>query len=125
MVIVQKRSNRKPSGARYKGAPTKRLRHKGNSPANPTIGEKRIVASRAKGGREKNRLLSIGVVNVVDAKGKHVQAKIERVAENAANRHFVRRNILTRGAVVVTDKGKVRVTNRPGQEGSLQGVFVE
>jgi small subunit ribosomal protein S8e len=126
MVLVQKRSKRKPSGARYKVAPTKRRHQKGNAPAATAIGAKRVVKARSKGGACKNRLLAAETVNVFDpAAKKHVQAKIETVAENAANRHFVRRNIVTKGSVVATSVGKVRITSRPGQEGALNGVKVE
>ena len=124
MVIVQKRAQRKPSGARYKKTLTKRLHQKGGSPAHTVISEKRMVVARKRGGSSKDCLLAAQKVNVFDGK-KYVQAKVEVVAENAANRHFVRRNIMTKGAVVKTDIGKVRITNRPGQEGSLQGVLVE
>jgi len=37
----------------------------------------------------------------------------------------VRRNIITKGAILQTDLGKVRVTNRPGQEGVINGILVE
>lgn len=125
MVIVQKRSLRKPSGARYKMAPAKRTHQKGSRPASTSIDTKRVSVHRVKGGQEKNRVLAMDVVNVFDAqKKKHVQAKISAVVENPANRHFIRRNIVTKGAVVETSAGKVRITNRPGQEGSLQGEFV-
>ena len=47
------------------------------------------------------------------------------MVENPANIHYVRRNIITRGAVVDTSAGKARVTSRPGQTGALSGVLVE
>lgn len=126
MVIVQKRSLRKPSGARYKVAPTKRTHQQGSRPASTTVGARRVVATRTKGGEVKNRSLGAQTVNVMDpAKKKFVQAKIESVVENSANRHFVRRNILTKGAIVKTDLGTVRITSRPGQEGAINGVKVE
>ncbi|MBD3209583.1 30S ribosomal protein S8e [Candidatus Woesearchaeota archaeon] len=126
MVIVQKRSLRKPSGARYKVPPTKRLHQRGSTPARTSIGGRRVVLKRVAGGRHKNRLLAGERVNVLDAaKKKHSVAKIKRVADNPANRHFVRRNIITKGAVVETDLGRVKITNRPGQEGSLQGILVK
>ncbi|MFH1511592.1 MAG: 30S ribosomal protein S8e, partial [Candidatus Woesearchaeota archaeon] len=33
-------------------------------------------------------------------------------------------NIITKGTIVDTDKGKVRITSRPGQDGTLNGVLV-
>ena len=124
MVIIQKRSQRKPSGARYKNTMSKRLNQKGGSPALTGIGVKKVTAQRVKGGQHKNSVLHIDVVNVYDGK-KNVQAKVEAVSENTANRHFVRRNILTKGSIVTTSIGKVKITNRPGQEGTLNGVKVE
>lgn len=126
MVIVQKRSQRKPSGARYKDTLTKRVHQTGSAAARTAVGAIRRVAIRLKGGSVKNRLLAADVINVFDpAKKKHVKAKLESVADNTANRHFIRRNIITKGAVVNTDMGKVRITNRPGQEGTLNGVKVQ
>lgn len=46
------------------------------------------------------------------------------MTENPANIHYVRRNIITKGAVVDTSVGKVKITSRPGQSGSLSGVKV-
>lgn len=124
MVVIQKRSQRKPSGARYKKTLSKRLHQKGGLSALTGIGEKKVTAQRIKGGQHKNSVLHMDVVNVFDGK-KNVQAKMEAVAENTANRHFIRRNILTKGAIVTTNIGKVKITNRPGQEGTLNGVKVE
>ena len=106
-------------------APTKKTHQKGSAPASTLIAEKRVHAHRVKGGQAKNKVLAMDVVNVFDEKAKkHVQAKITSVVENPANRHFIRRNIMTKGAIVETSAGKVQITNRPGQEGSVQGVFV-
>jgi len=43
------------------------------------------------------------------------------VTENFANPNLVRRNILTKGTVVETKLGKVKITSRPGQEGTVNG----
>ena len=48
--------------------------------------------------------------------------KILNVVENSANPHLVRRNILTKGAIVETEMGKVKVTSRPGQDACLNGI---
>ena len=49
---------------------------------------------------------------------------IVNVVENPANPHLVRRNIITKGCVVETKLGKAKVTSRPGQEGSVNGVLI-
>ena len=50
---------------------------------------------------------------------------MKTVSENTADRHFVRHNIITKGAIVMTSKGKAKVTNRPGQEGIINAVLVK
>ncbi len=81
MVIVQKRSQRKASGARYKLAPTKRTHQKGSVAARTTVGAVRKTTTRVKGGQQKNHLLSIDVVNVYDATTKkQVKARITNVS---------------------------------------------
>ena len=45
-----------------------------------------------------------------------------QVLKNDANPNYIRRNILTKGAVVDTDKGHVKITSRPGHDGILNGV---
>jgi len=46
------------------------------------------------------------------------------VVENPANIHYVRRNILTKGAIVNTKLGKARITSRPGQSGVINAVLI-
>ena len=66
------------------------------------------------------RDLLVDIPRCTDQKtGKAKKATIKTVTENPANIHYVRRNILTKGAVVDTDLGQVRVTSRPGQSGSF------
>ena len=47
------------------------------------------------------------------------------VLENGANSHFVRRNIITKGAIVETEIGKAKITPRTGQKGIVNGVLIE
>ena len=54
-----------------------------------------------------------------------IQATLQSVSENAADPNYVRRNIMTKGAVVETDKGLVRITSRPGSHGVINGVLIE
>jgi len=37
----------------------------------------------------------------------------------------VRRNIITKGAVIKTEKGPARVTSRPGQHGIINAILLE
>jgi small subunit ribosomal protein S8e len=88
------------------------------------IGEKKVKKVRTLGGKVKPRSLQDSKIIVLDGK-KKIAAKIIRVVENSANRHFVRMNVMTKGAIIETDKGKVKITNRPGQTGQIQGVLVK
>ena len=51
--------------------------------------------------------------------------KIISVVENPANRQYVRRNIVTKGAIVQTEIGKALVTSRPGQDGIVNAVLLK
>ncbi len=124
MVIIQDRSTRKHTGGRNKSSRTKRLALTGGNPSLTAIGEKRAKNTRVRGGIRKTSLLSVDVVNLFDPKtGKHTKAKLKEVKESESNRNYVRRNIITKGSVVNTDKGLAVVTNRPGQEGAINCVL--
>jgi len=124
MVIVQDRSLRKPTGGRNKSTRPRRLAQSGSNPALTGIGKVRVKVSRVRGGNEKKKVLSTETVNLFDPKTKkYTKAKLNTVIESKSNRNYVRRNIITKGTVVDTDKGKAKVTNRPGQEGAINAVL--
>jgi small subunit ribosomal protein S8e len=126
MVVIHGRSLRKPSGGRYTATNTKRLAQKGNLPTHTKVGEQVSKTSKTKGGGLKTRLLLADKVNLFDpSTRKYSIESIKTVTENPANRHFVRRNIITKGSVIDTSKGKARVTNRPGQEGMVNAVLIK
>jgi len=126
MAISQLRSKRKASGGRYKRIIVKRLGRQGRLPVLTKLAVHKRKVLRVIGGGKKDKLLSENKVNVYDAKTKkHSILEIKNIVENPANRHYVRRNILTKGCIVETEKGKVRITSRPGQESVLNGLFVE
>ncbi len=125
MAIIQGRSRRKASGGRYVAYRGKKKSEKGNRPTLTKIGAQKNKTVRQRGNNIKHRLLSADHVNVFDPKSKkYVKATIKTVMENPANRHFVRRNILTKGTIVDTDKGRARITNRPGQENTINAILL-
>jgi small subunit ribosomal protein S8e len=124
MAKSQFRSIRKVSGSKYKNVRKKRLCDLGGLPALTSIGKDRVKVKRVKGGNKKFQKLSCDFVFVNDNK-KTVKLKIESVENNPANINFTRRNILTRGTIVKTEKGTVKITSRPGQTGLVYGVFVK
>ena len=127
MVIIHRgRTGRKPTGGSYKLARDKRKFESGNRAALTGIGKPQRIFERIKGGGVKARLLRTSVVNLFAPKTKQFfKATVKLVKENAANRHYVRRNIMTRGAVIETDKGKARITSRPGQDGAVNAVLIQ
>lgn len=124
MAITHTRPHRKPSGGKYKSI-SKKKKQMGNIPTLPNITKRVFRPVRILGGKQKNRILSAEMINVIDPKTKKaLQAKMLNVVENTASSYYVRRNALTKGAVVNTDKGKVRITSRPAQDGCVNGVLV-
>jgi small subunit ribosomal protein S8e len=118
------KSQRTPSGAAHSRSRKKKKRDRGSLFVETRIAERKRKVKKAFGGRRKIGLLSAQEVNLAD--GKSIQkAKILTVVENAANVHYVRRNILTKGAVIKTDKGLARVTSRPGQDGVVNAVLLK
>ncbi|HLF15864.1 MAG TPA: 30S ribosomal protein S8e [Candidatus Thermoplasmatota archaeon] len=126
MALWQGQSVRKPSGGRLRLARKKRRFEVAKEDVETKLGPHVQKLIRAKGRNQKVKLLATDKVNVMDPKtGKAKAATIKTVKENPANIHYVRRNILTKGAVVETDAGMVRITSRPGQTGALSGVLVK
>ena len=125
MVVFQGRGKRSPRGSRYKGYRDYKKNELGRLPAFTGLGKKRVRGIRILGGNKKSRLLSEEYANVVDPKTKKSKkTKIKTITESPANRHFVRRNIMTKGAIIETEIGKARITSRPGQDGVVNAVLI-
>ena len=102
----------------------KKLAHLGRRFTATKVGEKLVRESlRTKGGNSKLRLKKANSVNVLTKAGMK-KAKILGVVESH-RADFARENIITRGAILKTDIGKVKVTNRVGQDGMVNGVLLE
>jgi small subunit ribosomal protein S8e len=125
MARAQTKSKRKATGGRYVAGRSKRRSELTRLPTHTKLAENKIKSMRVIGGNPKKFLLAANAINVSDAKGKVAKVELTNVVENKANPHLVRRNILTKGAIVETKLGKVRVTSRPGQNAVLSGVLVK
>ena len=86
-------------------------------------GEEKRKSLRIRGGNKKTHLLRAKFVNVRD-NGKTSKLEITKVVETPSNTFLARQNVITKGTIVETSKGKVRITNRPTQEGLINGVLV-
>jgi len=112
------------SGGRRRKFRDKKLSHVGGGFAATKVADKDLkVSIRGRGGALGIKLKKASMVNVVAKDGKMKTVAIKRVIESH-NPEFVRMNIITKGAVVETDMGKVKVTNRVGQDGIVNGVLV-
>lgn len=124
MAQSQFRSIKKVSGKKFSLVRKKRQCDLGGVPAHTLIGSKKEKIKRVMGGNEKKSLLRTEIV-LVNEGDKVTKLAIEGVNENPANIHYTRRNVITKGAIVKTEKGEVVITSRPGQSGSLFGKFVK
>lgn len=121
----QGESVRKVTGGRRRPAQMKRRAEIGLAPADTHIGEDRRKIIRTYGGNDKVRALKASFANVTDLNnGQTKKVKIQTVEKNTANPNFVRRNLLTKGAVIKTELGHARIMSRPGQDGVINAVLL-
>ena len=126
MAISQGKSTRGSSGKRNISMRGKRKFELGRDPAETRIGERRLRKIRTRGGNYKNRLAVGNIINLIDPDTNTAKnAEIFNVVENKANPNYVRRNIITKGAIVETSEGNAKVTSRPGQDGVINGVLIK
>ena len=126
MGIWQGRSRRKRTGGRLRPIRKKRRFEISPELQHATVGPGTVKEYRGRGANLKLRILTAESVNVFDPSTKSMKvAKIVTVRENPANPNYVQRNIITKGAILETDMGLVRVRSRPGQDGVLNAVRVE
>ncbi|MBU0533075.1 30S ribosomal protein S8e [Candidatus Micrarchaeota archaeon] len=111
------------TGGRRRKFRDKKLAHMGGVFTATKVSDKDVhVKKRTRGGNSGLKIKKAVSVNVVTKEGTK-KAKITKVVESH-NPEYVRMNIITKGAVLETNLGKVRVTNRVGQDGIINGVLV-
>jgi small subunit ribosomal protein S8e len=117
---------RKITGGKYKKGSKKKKHQSGHQARIVKLKETKNKILGVRGGNKKVVLLSSNTINLFDKKAKKAKTvKILNVLETPSNRFLARQNVLTKGAIVQTEAGKARITNRPGQEGSVQGILIE
>jgi len=111
------------SGGRNRKARDKKLSHTGGVFSATKVSTADVrQKKRTRGGNSGLKLKKAGIVNVVTKEGSK-KTEIVRVVESH-NPEFVRTNTVTKGAVLETKLGKVKVTNRVGQDGVVNGVLL-
>jgi len=113
---------KKISGGKYNRSRGKKLCERPGQKKLVKIGEERRKVKRVRGGNKKNILFSAKYVNI---SGKKEKIQIKNVLETPSNRFLARQNVITKGTIVETELGKVKVTNRPTQDGIVNGVLIE
>jgi len=125
-MVWQGRSRRSYTGKLLRPHRKKRKYELGRPQVETLIGERKAKRIRVRGGGYKIKLFSEKYANVYDPNQKKVvKVEIKSVLENPAHVHYARRNVITKGAIILTELGKARVTNRPSQEGVVNAVLIE
>jgi len=88
--------------------------------------DKKQKTLRGRGGNKKTILLRDNNANIIDPETKKAKkTKIINVLETPSNRFLARQNILVKSAIIETELGKAKITNRPSQEGMVQAVLIK
>lgn len=119
---TQSRSRRKPTGGLYHKFGKKKVHEFGSDQILVKLEKEKYRVVRTRGGSRKRQLLQTNKA-VIFPGGKI--AKIITVKENPANPHFVRMNIITKGAIIETELGLAKVVSRPTQHGVVNAVLIE
>jgi len=115
---------KKISGGKYIQRRKKKSREISGQRRVIKLGEDRRKVKKTVGGNIKVVLFGSKFVNVQDSK-KSKKLEIKNVLETPSNRFLARQNIITKGTILLTSEGKVKVTNRPTQQGVVNGIFTE
>ena len=125
MALWQGDSKRSKTGRRIRYARGKRKFEIGRERHLTTIGPSKYKKVRTKGDNKKARAKTTNIAYIIDTKdNKTIKTEIISVVENKANIHYIRRNIINKGAIIETKLGKARVTSRPGQYGTINAVLI-
>lgn len=120
------KTGKKETGGRYKQFRKKKLYEKPGLPRQVTLGSEKKKVLRIRGGHFKTVLLKTDKVNIYDQISKKASVvKIKNVLEVPSNKFLARKNVIVKGAILETEKGKAKVTNRPGQEGHVQALLIK
>lgn len=118
-------TGRKRTGGKISRHRKKMKMDRGSEPALTKLGKYKAKARKVRGNQSKFVALSAEYANLFIGSQKPVKAKILSVERNSANPNYARRNIITKGSIIKTEKGSARVTSRPGQDGLVNAVLLK
>jgi small subunit ribosomal protein S8e len=117
---------RKISGGKYKYFSKKKKYELPGIPRIVKLRKEKKKTIRGMGGNKKIVLLSSESANIYNPETKKSKkVKIKNVVETPSNRFLARQNILVKSAIIDTELGKARITNRPSQEGHVQAILIK
>jgi small subunit ribosomal protein S8e len=119
------RKRKKTGGKKvpYRG---KRAYEMGRNPIETKIAKEKDIVEvvRVRGGGIKLKLKATGFVNVSTKDGRTQRTEIQGLVSNPSNMLYARRGIITKGAIVKTPLGNVKITSKPSISGTLNGVLI-
>jgi len=108
---------------------TKKLAWKGGDPAKTKVSEEDFRKPRKTRGKTKKIMLEEAKTASISDGKKCFKARITNVLKNPADKHYERRNIITKGAIIEIDINnetkKAVVTARPGQCGTVSAKLIK
>ncbi len=126
MANTHYRSRRTKTGKKLRKNRKKRSYELASPPIETKQGTERNKIVRTRGGNQKVKLFNAEKINVVNPKNGEIKsAKIKSVELNPSSIDYNRRSIITKGTILETELGYVKVTSRPGQHGILNGIIVD
>ena len=120
------RTGRKYTGALYHKSRKKKKYELVSQKRIVKLGKEKKKKLRIRGGKEKIVLLSTDICNLINKKTKKSEkVRIKNVLQTPSNPFLARQNILMKSAIIETEKGKAKITNRPSQEGCVQAELLD
>lgn len=113
----------KKTGGKKRAYRTKRLFDQGRHPVESTLDtqERKKVTGRSR--TPKTKIVHTDQVNVSNPNtGLTERLEILEVISNPAKADYNRRRVITKGAIIRTERGLAKIVSRPGQDGALNAI---
>lgn len=124
MAKYIRRSKLKNTGGRFSFFRKKRKFETVSDSHVTKMGVHKLKIKNGRSNNKKDSLIFAEYANIITPKGTK-KSRILDVQENKSNRHFLRQDIITKGAILKTEMGLAEVTSRPGQDGIVNAVLVK
>ncbi|MFW5847254.1 MAG: 30S ribosomal protein S8e [Nanoarchaeota archaeon] len=117
-------NGRKKTGGKYIKRRKKKAYERAGQENLVKLGDEKRKSKFLRGKKKRTILLRGKTINVSDGK-KITKQGISNVIQTPSNRFFARQNIITKGTIVETPKGKVKITNSPTKESIINGTLLK